>query len=251
MSSPSVTDSTTTLCASPRSKADGQTRLPTFSMNSSAARLARQVVERVSDHVRIEMAAPAGVHLHRLDPGGADAFSVVGGLLVALDHRDRQAVLEIRDGTAEQCGFARSGAGDEIQREGASPGEAAPVFAGVAVVLGEDVALDADDPLLAEARHMDAGKPATGIDEAFGLPKAVVIVMVVIMVAVLVGMIMRMVTLGRPFALDRLVSAAADSAHHANSVWWLLRSSPDVTCISCHPRCASARLIIKRQPQWI
>src|SRR5208282_4792293 len=207
-------------------------------------------VERVSDHVRIEMAAPAGVHLHRLDAGRADAFSVVGGLLVALDHGDRQAVLEFRDGTAEQCGFPRARAGDEIQCEGASPGELRPVFAGVAVVLGEDVLLDADDPLLAEAGHVETGKPATGIHEAFGLPKAAVMVMVVIMVPVMVGMIMRMEILRRRFALDRLVSAAADSAHHANSAWWLLRSSPDVTCIACHPRCASARLITKRQPQW-
>ena len=34
LSSPSVTDRITTLCASPRSKAAGQTRLPTFSMKS-------------------------------------------------------------------------------------------------------------------------------------------------------------------------------------------------------------------------
>jgi hypothetical protein len=83
---------------------------------------------------------------------------------------------------------------------------------------------------------MNTGKPAASIHEACGLPKVVVIVMVVIMVAVLVGMIMRMETLGRLFALDRLVFAAADSAHHANSVWWLLRSSSDATGLSCHPR---------------
>ena len=35
LSSPSVTDSTTTLCASPRSKPAGQTRLPTFSIIST------------------------------------------------------------------------------------------------------------------------------------------------------------------------------------------------------------------------
>ncbi len=35
LSSPSVTERITTLAASPRSKAAGQTRLPTFSMNSS------------------------------------------------------------------------------------------------------------------------------------------------------------------------------------------------------------------------
>ena len=36
LSSPSVTDSTTILAASPRSHSAGQTRLPTFSMNSSS-----------------------------------------------------------------------------------------------------------------------------------------------------------------------------------------------------------------------
>ena len=51
----------------------------------------REALHRVPDHVRVEVAALAGVHLHRPGARGADPVRVVGRLLVAFDHRDRQA----------------------------------------------------------------------------------------------------------------------------------------------------------------
>ena len=129
LSSPSVTDSTTTLCASPRSKAAGQTRLPTFSMNSRLPGAGSSFVERMADHVGVEVAALAGVDLHRRGAGGADAVGVVAGLLVALDHRDGVARRQRGDGAHQQRGLARARAGDEVEGEDATPGQTGAVGA--------------------------------------------------------------------------------------------------------------------------
>src|SRR5271157_1757179 len=164
------------------------------------------------------MAASASIHLHRLHAGGADAFGIIGGLLVALDHGDRQAVLEFRDGTAKQRRLARARAGDKIQRERAGASEPHPVFARVAVVLGEDVALDADDPVLAQTRHVDTAKPAAGVHQALGLSETAVNVMVVIMImVVMMAMGMIMMTVCHRVALGHLIPAAADRTHHSTS----------------------------------
>jgi hypothetical protein len=71
----------------------------------------------MADHMRVEVAALAGIDLHRRRAGRADAFGVAAGLLVALDDGDRQLSLQRLDGTAEQAGLSRTGAGDQIERE--------------------------------------------------------------------------------------------------------------------------------------
>ena len=53
------------MCASPRSNAAGQTRLPTFSISSRLPSAASSCASACADHVRVEMAALAGVDLHR------------------------------------------------------------------------------------------------------------------------------------------------------------------------------------------
>ncbi len=95
----------------------------------------------------------------RLGAGGADALGVVGGLLVALDHRDGELVLEIGDGPHQQRGLAGAGAGNKIQRQHALLRQRRTVGVGVRVVLAQNVALDLDDALLAHAGDMDAGNP--------------------------------------------------------------------------------------------
>jgi len=49
----------------------------------------------MADHVGVEMAALAGVDLHGGHAGSADALGVVGGLLVAFDHRHGQGRLQV------------------------------------------------------------------------------------------------------------------------------------------------------------
>ena len=92
LSSPSVTESTATLCFSPRSKLAGQTRLPTFSINriplSSSGR------RGVGNHLCVKMAAFTGVHLNRWCAGSANACGIVHGLLVAFNNCARNAVFQ-------------------------------------------------------------------------------------------------------------------------------------------------------------
>ena len=52
-------------------------------------------LQRMADHMGVEMAALSGIDLDRLDAGGADALGVVRGLLVAFDHRNGVAAFKI------------------------------------------------------------------------------------------------------------------------------------------------------------
>ena len=163
LSSPSVTDRMTTLCASPRSNAAGQTRLPTFSISSRRAVGRRQRVERVAHHVRVEVAALARVHLHGGGAGGADAVGVERRLLVALDHAHRESTLERLDRAHQQRRLARARARHEVQREDAAIGERPPVPVGVGIVPGEDVLLDPDDALGGHARVVHGAERAGSV----------------------------------------------------------------------------------------
>jgi hypothetical protein len=92
----------------------------------------RQPLQRVAGHVCIEMTALARVDLHCFGAGGPDALGVVAGLLVALDHADRQPPAQRLDCPGQQRGLARAGTGDQIQRKDAVCGE---VPAGTGAIL--------------------------------------------------------------------------------------------------------------------
>ncbi|OIQ98697.1 hypothetical protein GALL_191970 [mine drainage metagenome] len=111
-----------------------------------------QSLQRPADHLRVEMAAAAGVDLDRAGAGGADPLGVAVGLLVALDHCDRQAAAQQLYGPDQQRGLARARAGDQVQGEDAEPGQALTVRSGEGVVLGQDILLD-----LHPARRRDIG----------------------------------------------------------------------------------------------
>ena len=172
-----------TLCCSPRSKAAGQTRLPTFSIRNSDSSAGLQSLQRVADHVAVEMAALAGVDLQRRDAGCPDAFGVVGGLLVALDDADRHFSLQQFDGPDQQRGLARTGARNEVERQDSPFVETLAVGRGIGVVLGEDVLLDLHHARLAHARRMGVRRAGAVIQIA---GDAVFVVMV--FVTVLMGM---------------------------------------------------------------
>ena len=91
LSWPSVTEMITTLACSPRSNSAGQTRLPTFSTNSSEPGVGVEGLDGPLHHRCVEVAAGAGVDLDRPGPGAPDPLGVEGGLLVALDDADRAA----------------------------------------------------------------------------------------------------------------------------------------------------------------
>ena len=164
LSSPSVTDSTTTLARSPRSKSAGQTRFPTFSMktmppsgpSACSARCPPRSASRWQPApVLIWMAAA---------PRRADPRRVVLGLLVALDHGERELRAQVPDRPLEQGGLSCARRAHEVQREDGARLEEGPVLPGDAVVLGQDGRLHPD---------------ATGVLAPFMAAAAMVIVVVV------------------------------------------------------------------------
>src|SRR3989338_3256140 len=110
------------------------------------------------------MAALAGIDLQRRCAGGTDARGIVVGLLVALDHGERMRTVQGSDGFYQQGGLAGAGAGHQIEREDAARRQVTAVLIGIAVVLGEDVALDLHHARMAHAGRMRACRSRTRID---------------------------------------------------------------------------------------
>jgi hypothetical protein len=75
----------------------------------------------------------------------------MAGLLVAFDDGHRQPG-QHRDGLAQQRRLARAGAGDQVQRKDAVPGQMLAVLMRIGVVPGQDVLLDLHPARGAEAR---------------------------------------------------------------------------------------------------
>src|ERR1019366_4656437 len=150
----------------------------------------------------------AGVDLDRRHTGGANALGVVRGLLIALDHRDRLPVLQIGNGLHQQRGLAGAWARNEVQREHPRPGKARPIDVGQVVILAENIALDLDDTLLAQAGDMHAGKAATVMDRFARGAMGVVVIMVVMMI-VIMGMVVTMIMIGGAGPMVVMVAVAA------------------------------------------
>ncbi len=224
----------------------------------------------MADHIGVKMTAFAGIDLQSLDAGGANALGVVGSLLVAFDHRDRNIGLQVVDGAHQQRGLARTWAGDEIQRQHAFLRESRAVLVGIGAVFRQNVALDLDDALLAHAGHMDAGQARAVIHRAVFrvnmimvgvtmiMRVVMIVIVVVIVVMMMVAMIMAMVVamgvivvmlmamlviamlvrmaVGMTmlmfvlFAFDCRRSASANRAHHSTSNSFTRISSPPVIC---------------------
>ena len=87
-----------------------------------------------------------------------------------------QLVLQIGDRADKQRCLAGTGARDEVEREHAGVLQPRAVGGGERVVLRQDVAFDADRPLLAHAGDMHARATIAEIDRAVGV---IVLMMVV------------------------------------------------------------------------
>ncbi|SBP87012.1 hypothetical protein THIARS_50260 [Thiomonas delicata] len=110
----------------------------------------------MADHMRIQVAALAGIDLHAGHTGRTDALSVERGFLVTLDHRETELAAQVGEGAGEQRGLSGPRAGDEIQSEDAALLEQPSVVAGVAVVLAQNVLLDLHHARLAQPRRVGA-----------------------------------------------------------------------------------------------
>ncbi len=221
-----------------------------------------QLVKAMADHMRVEMAALAGVDLDRRRARGANALRVVRRLLIALDDGDREPIFQFADRADQQRCLSRSRARHEIQRESPRLRQTRAVLGGVAIVLGKNVAFDFDDAVLGEPGDVNASRPRAEINcgrrvfmrrMIVPMPRAMSVtvivrvivgmrVIVVVGVRVIVGVVvvmrmamsplMRMAVLyfKTRFSLDARRSATADCAHHSTSNSFTRMSSPDVTC---------------------
>ncbi len=120
--------------------------------------------QRMAHHVRVEVAAPAGVDLHGGSAGRADAIGVERGLLVALDHRNRNAAFERLDRAHEERRLAGARTRDEVEREDAAVAQRSPVRRRECIVLRKDVLLDLHDARRREAGRMRCAEPAGGAE---------------------------------------------------------------------------------------
>jgi hypothetical protein len=126
----------------------------------------RQAGEGLGHHGGVQVATLAGVDLDGRRAGGADAVGVVRGLLVALDHGQRQLGVLLLQGTyggAQQCGLARAGAGHEVERTHAMGMEMRPVLLRHLVVGAQHVLFDADGARFAQPRHRHPRRARTKV----------------------------------------------------------------------------------------
>ena len=126
----------------------------------------RQARRGVGDHLRVEMAAFAGVDLNRRGAGGADARGVVHRLLIAFNHRAGGFLFQPQQGFRQQGGFAGAGAGDQIQHQLVFRGEARAVAGGQTVVFIQHVDFHFQHPPLALARRMGTRLAVTVVQVA-------------------------------------------------------------------------------------
>ena len=178
------------------------------------------------------MTALAGVDLDGRRAGRADALGVIGGLLVALDHRQRQTSMQALDGVHQQRGLAGAGTGHQVQREDAVLLEVRAVLRGIIVVLCQDVALDLHHARLGHARRMAAGGTEAEVQQAVGMVMLVMMVMgmhMAIDLAVLADMLVFVGAM--PLDMDLTRSATACSTHKL----LLYSTSNSLTRISVPP----------------
>ncbi len=131
-----------------------------------AAGMQIQSGKRLRHHGRVQMAALAGIDLNRWRTGGADAVGIKTGLLVAFDHCHGQFGLALAqgfDGGAQQRGFARTGAGDQVVGGNTMRGKVGTVLRGNRVVGAQHIGLQLDGSLLAHARHRHLGRTSAKV----------------------------------------------------------------------------------------
>ena len=188
----------------------------------------------MADLVCIQVAALAGVDLNGPGPGSADAVGVVAGLLITLDHRQRQLRLEVLEGARQQAGLAGARAGDQVECKDALIVQAPAIGRGILVVLAQDIPFDLQHARLTQAGRMRARRTMPVV--------LIVAVMVIGMMGVGVGVgmvivpmivVMRMIGIALDSALA--LTASADCAHHSTSSSLIRISSPPVTCSWCPP----------------
>jgi hypothetical protein len=165
----------------PKVKGGGTDKISDILDEQEAVVERREPIERMADHVGVEMTSLAGIDLHRRRPRRAYAVSIDRGLLIALDDGNGHAVRQRCNGADQQRGLSRSRAGNEIERHRACGGEMLAVARRVPVILGQNVALERDrprGPIIVVVRRVPM---IVAVPVAMMVPVAVLVVALVIM----------------------------------------------------------------------
>ena len=119
-------------------------QIPDIFDEQQRLRLRIKGLERTPDHLGVEVAARACVHLYRAGAGGLDAFGVEQGFLIAFDHADGPVACQLSDRSLEQGRLARAGRAGDVQRKDVALRQPCAILLGDEVVLRQNLLLQGD-----------------------------------------------------------------------------------------------------------
>lgn len=112
------------------------------------------MLQRLADHVGVQVATFAGIDLNRRRTRSPYTLGIMAGLLITLNHTDRQPPLQTFNRCGQQRCFAGPRTGNQIQRQGPKLGKHPPILRRVGIVLAQNILLDPHHPLLRQARRV-------------------------------------------------------------------------------------------------
>ena len=145
LSSPSVTERIDDLVRLAEIEACRTNEVADILDEQDRFRLSGKLVERVPDHMGVEVTAAPGVDLHCGHARGADALGVDGGLLIALDNGDRQPDFNSSMVLTSSVVLPEPGLETRLIAKTPASRQALAVLSRKGVVPGEDVLLDAHE----------------------------------------------------------------------------------------------------------
>lgn len=98
------------------------------------------------DHIGLEVTSCARVHLHGRGTGVSNAFAVVDGRLIALDHKEGQLIAQTTDRALEKRRFPCTRRTYQVQSEDFAAGKPGAVSGREQIILGQDPGLQLNDP---------------------------------------------------------------------------------------------------------
>lgn len=98
------------------------------------------------DHIGLEVTSCARVHLHGRSSGASNAFAVVDGRLIALDHKEGQLIAQTTDRALEKRRFPSTRRTYQVQSEDFAAGKPGTVSGREQIILGQDSGLQLNDP---------------------------------------------------------------------------------------------------------
>jgi hypothetical protein len=103
-----------------------------------------KIIDRMADHVRIEVTTCSRVYLFHRNPGRGNAYCIVVRLLITLDDGETVFSVQVAKGPFQDRCFARARRTYQIQDKNSFLLEHGAVSRRKPVILGEDIGFNAD-----------------------------------------------------------------------------------------------------------